>query len=145
MTQADQSLAPFPTNFRGELQGAFGSESVFEIHVLFNKRPGLRHDVAHGKMSAGRCFSAGVIYACWMIFHITAFPLLEHWDETVSVRARSQFGGQKAARDAFLRAALATQVTTNDVATPTRAIDLSTTSARMNSLKSQRDAWWLQI
>jgi len=86
MLQEDQTLAPLLTNFRGELEAIFGPEIVFEIDVLFNKRPGprLRHDFAHGKVSAGRCFSPEVIYACWLIFHITAFPLLEHWDETVA-------------------------------------------------------------
>lgn len=85
MTQEDQTLAPLLTNFRGELEGIFGPEIVFEIDVLFNKRPGprLRHDFAHGKVSAGRCYSADVVYACWLIFHIAAFPLLEHWGATV--------------------------------------------------------------
>jgi hypothetical protein len=86
MTQEDQTLAPLLTNFRGELDGIFGPEIVFEIDVLFNKKPGprLRHDFAHGKVSAGQCFSPDVVYACWLIFHITAFPLLEHWDEMIA-------------------------------------------------------------
>jgi hypothetical protein len=85
MLQEDQTLAPLLTNFRSELEGIFGPEIVFEIDVLFNKRPGprLRHDFAHGKVSAGRCFSPDVVYACWLMFHISAFPLLEHWDDTV--------------------------------------------------------------
>ena len=85
MLQEDQTLAPLLTNFREELEGIFGPEIVFEIDVLFNKRPGprLRHDFAHGKVSAGRCFAPDVVYACWLMFHITAFPLLEHWDDVV--------------------------------------------------------------
>jgi hypothetical protein len=86
MLQEDQTLAPLLTNFRHELVSIFGPEIVFEIDVLFNKKPGprLRHEFAHGKISASRCFSPEVIYACWLIFHVAAFPLLEHWDEMVA-------------------------------------------------------------
>ncbi len=86
MLQEDQTLAPLLTSFRQELMNIFGPEIVFEIDVLFNKKPGprLRHEFAHGKISASRCFSPEVIYACWLIFHVTAFPLLEHWDEVVA-------------------------------------------------------------
>jgi hypothetical protein len=85
MLQEDQTLAPLLTNFRTALEGIFGPEIVFEIDVLFNKRPGpaLRHEFAHGKVSAGQCFSPDVIYACWLMFHITAFPLLDHWEDVV--------------------------------------------------------------
>jgi hypothetical protein len=86
MTQEDQTLAPLLSNWRSQLEGVFGPEIVFEIDVLFNKRPGprLRHDFAHGKVSAAQCFSPDVIYACWLMFHITALPLLEHWDEVIA-------------------------------------------------------------
>jgi hypothetical protein len=86
MLQEDQTLSPLLTNWRDQLEGYFGPDIVFEIDVLFNKRPGprLRHEFAHGKITAGQCFAPDVVYACWLLLHITVFPLLEYWDDVIA-------------------------------------------------------------
>jgi hypothetical protein len=56
-----------------------------EIDQLFAKRPGpaLRHELAHGKLGDGSCFSHDVVYACWLIFRLACLPLMPVWDKVV--------------------------------------------------------------
>jgi hypothetical protein len=35
-------------------------------------------------VTAAQCYAPDVVYACWLMLHITAFPLLEHWDEMIA-------------------------------------------------------------
>jgi len=43
----------------------------------------LRHDVAHGQLAEGQCYSADVIYGCWLLYRVCCLPLVTRWDELV--------------------------------------------------------------
>ncbi|WP_237509794.1 DUF4209 domain-containing protein [Pseudomonas chlororaphis] len=81
LTQEDQSLSQMYSNRKGELEQAFGKDITYMFHLLFNLKGGpmLRHEMAHGKLTASNCYSAPCIYACWLMFHITCSPLVSLW------------------------------------------------------------------
>ncbi len=81
LTQEDQSLSQMYSNRRDELEQAFGKDVTYIFHLLFNLKGGpmLRHEMAHGKLTASDCYSPPCIYACWLMFHITCSPLVKHW------------------------------------------------------------------
>jgi len=81
LTQEDQSLSQMYSNRKEELEQAFGKDITYMLHLLFNLKGGpmLRHEMAHGKLTASDCYSSACIYACWLIFHITCSPILKHW------------------------------------------------------------------
>jgi len=81
LTQEDQSLSQMYSNRKEELEKAFGQDITYIFHLLFNLKGGpmLRHEMAHGKLTIGDCYSAPCIYACWLIFHITCLPLVSFW------------------------------------------------------------------
>jgi hypothetical protein len=56
-----------------------------EIDLLFNAKPGpeLRHELAHGQISAGGCFSQDVYYANWLIYRLCCLLVIQSWDELV--------------------------------------------------------------
>jgi hypothetical protein len=85
LTQEDQSLSQMYSNRKEELEQAFGADITYAIHLLFNLKGGpmLRHEMAHGKLTAGQCYTSACIYACWLIFHITCAPLIKHWEPHV--------------------------------------------------------------
>jgi hypothetical protein len=62
-----------------------GEPLLEEINRIFNVQPGptLRHDVAHGEMSAGQCYSADAIYGSWLLYKLCALPLVAKWGERV--------------------------------------------------------------
>ncbi|MEE4231358.1 DUF4209 domain-containing protein [Pseudomonas viridiflava] len=81
LTQEDQSLSQMYSNRKDELEQAFGKDITYMFHLLFNLKGGpmLRHEIAHGKLTASNCYSAPCIYACWLVFHITCSPLVKLW------------------------------------------------------------------
>ncbi|WP_332762519.1 DUF7380 domain-containing protein [Pseudomonas koreensis] len=81
LTQEDQSLSQMYSNRKEELEQAFGKNITYLLHLLFNLKGGpmLRHEMAHGKLTVGNCYSAPCIYACWLMFHITCCPLVSIW------------------------------------------------------------------
>lgn len=85
-TEEDRSLDAIIKNHRPELVEILGEPLLEELNRVFNVHPGptLRHDVAHGQLSAGQCYSADVIYACWLLFRVCCLFLLPKWDEWVS-------------------------------------------------------------
>lgn len=85
LTQDDRSLSGMLEHMRDEMDKVFGEDLVHEIDLLFNYRPGpaLRHQAAHGKMTDGQCYSSDAIYACWLIYHMTCLPLIDHWKELI--------------------------------------------------------------
>lgn len=85
-TEEDRSLDAIISNHRAELVEMLGEPLLEEINRIFNVQPGptLRHDAAHGQMSAGQCYSADVIYACWLLYRVCCIPLMDRWDEWVS-------------------------------------------------------------
>lgn len=86
LLQEDRSLSGMLGSLRTEMDEIFGADIVNEIELLFHYSPGpqLRHEMAHGKISAGACHHATVVYACWMIYHLTCLPLVKGWKEWVA-------------------------------------------------------------
>lgn len=81
LTQEDQSLSQMYSSRKEELEQAFGKDITYMIHLLFNIKGGpmLRHEMAHGKLTASNCYGSPCIYACWLLFHITCVPLIKIW------------------------------------------------------------------
>ncbi|AXS03443.1 TPA: DUF4209 domain-containing protein [Klebsiella pneumoniae] len=86
LLQEDRSLSGMLESLRPELEQVFGGDLINIIDLLFNYKPGpsLRHEIAHGKLSAGGCFSASAIYACWLIYRLVCWPLLDCWVEYIA-------------------------------------------------------------
>ncbi|ANB34674.1 hypothetical protein M2324_003797 [Rhodovulum sulfidophilum] len=86
LLQEERSLSGMLGFLRPELEDVFGADIVNEIDLLFHHSPGpqLRHEMAHGKVSAGQCYHATGVYASWMIYHLTCLPLIKHWKELVA-------------------------------------------------------------
>jgi hypothetical protein len=55
---------------------------VFEIDLRFNAKPGseVRHELAHGQIGAGGCFSDVMYYANWFMYHLCCLFILQDWD-----------------------------------------------------------------
>jgi hypothetical protein len=92
LLQEDRSLSGLLTSFRTDLELIFGENAVNEIDLLFNYKPGpsLRHNLAHGKLSAGDCYGVAAVYACWFIYHLTCLPLLDVWVKDVAPMIEAQ-------------------------------------------------------
>jgi hypothetical protein len=86
LLQEDRSLSGLLESMRTELERIFGVDVIYEIDLLFTYRPGpaLRHEMAHGKMSAGACYHPSAVYACWLIYRLTCLPLLRHWKTLIT-------------------------------------------------------------
>lgn len=84
-TEEDLPLSGMFDRMRAELDGIMGADLTSEIDLLFNARPGpaLRHELAHGQLSAGACFSEDVYYANWLLYRIAVLPLLPHWEKLI--------------------------------------------------------------
>ncbi|MEN4771337.1 DUF7380 domain-containing protein [Duffyella gerundensis] len=84
--QEDRSLSGIIQNKRDDLESVLGEDIVNEIDLLFNFKlgPCLRHKLAHGKLTAGDCYSVECIYACWFIYRLTCIPLLPYWKSHVA-------------------------------------------------------------
>ena len=93
LTQEDQSLSQMYSNRKEELEQAFGKDITYMLHLLFNLKGGpmLRHEMAHGKLTAGNCYSAPCIYACWLMFHITCSPLVKLWKTHIEPAIQEAF------------------------------------------------------
>ena len=92
LTQDDLSLTPLLSRMRPAIEQIFGEDLTNEIDLLFNFRPGpaLRHEMAHGKMSDGHCYSSDAIYGCWLIYHLTCLPLIAHWKDIIGPGIEAQ-------------------------------------------------------
>jgi hypothetical protein len=85
-TEEDLSLGVLLTRFRTQLEKIIPAAAVFEINLLFNAKPGpeLRHEMAHGQISAGACFSDDLVYAGWFLFHLCCMFVLADWEQIVT-------------------------------------------------------------
>lgn len=85
MLQEDRSLSSLLESYRPELNKAFTPGVVLQIDLMFNGHPGpgLRHEMAHGKIGTGACFHHDMVYAMWFIFQLTCIPLLTYWKQHV--------------------------------------------------------------
>ena len=86
MTQESRTLTVMLTNERETLERILGPAIVFEIENLFDYRagPALRHQLAHGLVSAGQCYDSDSIYACWFMFRLCCLPLFPHWQHVAA-------------------------------------------------------------
>jgi hypothetical protein len=84
-TEEDRSLDAIISNHRAELEQILSASLLEELDRVFNIKPGpaLRHDVAHGQLSAGQCYSADVIYACWLLYRVCCLFLIKKWEKWV--------------------------------------------------------------
>jgi hypothetical protein len=84
-TEEDRSLDAIIRNHRAELVDILGAPLLEELDRVFNIKPGpaLRHDVAHGQLSAGQCYSPDLIYACWLLYRVCCLFLMKNWEEWV--------------------------------------------------------------
>jgi hypothetical protein len=96
LLQEDVSLSGMLQNLRPLLNEVFGADFTNEIDLLFNYRagPSLRHDVAHGKLTAHACYHPSAIYACWLIYRLTCLPLARQWDSMVASAVEQAAFGQ---------------------------------------------------
>lgn len=86
LTQEDQSLSQLYSNQKKALEARLGVDITYMLHLLFNLKGGpmLRHEMAHGKLSASDCYNPSCFYACWLMYHITCLPLLNRWSSHVA-------------------------------------------------------------
>jgi len=89
MTQENRTLSVMLGRDRAALEKIFGPAITFEIEGLFDFEggPSLRHQVAHGLLSAGACYSADANYACWFVFRLCCLPLFPHWQHVTDAYA----------------------------------------------------------
>jgi hypothetical protein len=85
-TEEDLSLSGLFLRFRPDLDKILTPALASEIDLLFNARPGpaLRHELAHGQISAGACFHPDVYYANWLIYRLACLLILPGWDAVVT-------------------------------------------------------------
>lgn len=84
-TEEDRSLDSIIINHRAALEGILGVDLLDELNRIFNVQPGpnLRHEMAHGQISANECYTADIIYACWFPYRLVCLPLVQNWDTWV--------------------------------------------------------------
>lgn len=89
MTQESRAISVMLDKDRAALEKIFGPAIVFEIDNLFDFRggPALRHQLAHGLLSASSCHGPDAIYACWFIFRLCCLPLFRQWRDVAAVYA----------------------------------------------------------
>ncbi len=85
-TQKDRSLATLLENHHDGLAEIYGDALIFEIDLLFNKRPGpaLRHEQAHGKMSDGDFYGEDANFACWLTFKLVCISSSRAWEDVAA-------------------------------------------------------------
>src|SRR5690606_21560535 len=83
MTQENRTLSVMLSKDRVALEKIFGPAIILEIENLFDFEggPALRHQLAHGLLSASACYSYDAVYACWFIFRLCCIPLFKHWQQ----------------------------------------------------------------
>ncbi|HDR2787450.1 TPA: DUF4209 domain-containing protein [Enterobacter asburiae] len=86
LIQEDRSLSGMLENLKIDLEEVFGEDLINIFDLLFNYKPGpsLRHEVAHGKLSSNDCLSAAAICACWLIYHLACWPLINSWETHIA-------------------------------------------------------------
>lgn len=85
-TEEDFALSGLFDRFADELAKVLGRPLSEELERLFNRRPGpaLRHEFAHGQISAGACFHPDVYYAVWLVFRLCYLSVQRAWDDVVA-------------------------------------------------------------
>ena len=86
LTQEDRSLSAIFEHSRDAVAAILGPDLTLDLEMLLLRKPGpaLRHELAHGKLSSGGCYSPAAVYACWLILHIMCLPLLDDWTSAIA-------------------------------------------------------------
>lgn len=83
-TEASLSVLLNPKGpWRQELDQILPSRYTHEIDLLFlfAGGPGLRNQIAHGKIPSGGFWDHNMIYGVWLILHVALVPLINHWEQ----------------------------------------------------------------
>lgn len=86
MTEENVSLTAILGRLRPQLEAILPPATVLELELLFDFRAGsaLRHSVAHGRIGTGGCHHTDAVYACWLMFQLTCWPLLRAWESVIT-------------------------------------------------------------
>jgi hypothetical protein len=82
-TEASLSILLNPNGaWRSEIDRILPLRYAHEIDLLFlfAGGPGLRNQVAHGKIPAGEFWDHNMVYGAWLILHLALVPLITHWE-----------------------------------------------------------------
>lgn len=92
MTEENVSLSALLGRLRPQLETILPPATVLELELLFDFRAGsaLRHAVAHGRIGSAGCYHPDAVYACWLMYQLTCWPLLREWDSVVAPAIRDQ-------------------------------------------------------
>jgi len=92
MTEENVSLSAMLGRLRPQLEAILPPATVLELELLFDFRAGsaLRHAVAHGRIGTGGCHTTEAVYACWLLYQLTCWPLLRTWDSITAQAIRDQ-------------------------------------------------------
>lgn len=84
-TEEDLALSRLFARFRDRLETIFGCDLTAEIERLFDLRPGpaLRHELAHGQMSAGDCYHPNAVYAVWLMYRLCCIFVISDWPSII--------------------------------------------------------------
>ncbi|MGE4482447.1 DUF7380 domain-containing protein [Acidocella sp.] len=86
-TEQDLSLKNIYVRYRAALEQILSPGLAWEIDRLFNTKPGpaLRHEAAHGQLSAGDCYHPNAYYGVWLMFRLCCLFAYPAWNSVVSV------------------------------------------------------------
>lgn len=92
MTEENVSLTAILGGLRPQLEAILPPATVLELELLFDFRAGsaLRHSVAHGRIGTGGCHHTDAVYACWLMFQLTCWPLLRAWESVITPAINDQ-------------------------------------------------------
>jgi hypothetical protein len=84
-TEESRSLDAIFANHLDDLNNIMGEPLVDELNRIFNTRPGpaFRHEIAHGLLSYGECYTHDSMYACWLLYRIAALFSFQVWEDRV--------------------------------------------------------------
>ena len=83
-TEASLSVLLNPNgSWRSTIEQILPSRYSHEIDLLFlfAGGPGLRNQIAHGKIPVGGFWDHNMVYGVWLILHLALIPLVQHWDD----------------------------------------------------------------
>lgn len=81
----ERSLSSILRSMRTEVESIFGSAVLTDIERVFDLKngPRIKHGVAHARFNDSIPFDADANYACWLIWHVVALPLVPRWNEVM--------------------------------------------------------------
>ena len=85
-TEEDLDLGGMYDRMRPDLERILSPNLAAEVERVFHLRPGpaLRHDFAHGQVSAGQCFGPNVVFGIWLMYRICWLFASPNWEGVIS-------------------------------------------------------------